>query len=309
MLDSLDKRILQALEIDCRQSNANIARKLRTNKTVINYRIGRLQKRKIITGFKCISNQLILGRMSFGLLIQFRDLSLKQEEELIKNISRIKQVSWTALINSKWDMIAVVMEKDIQSFNDVLQEIFSVCNNHIKDYNFYVDYSGSIFCHDYLYDAPKDCSVKYAGGEIIKLKAVELAVYEAIRKNPRVSLLQIATNLNRTYDTIKSKFNYLKSKKILLRCSPNINIRILGYQDNLCLLNLSPCQEKLDQLLKFCAKDPYVLRYAQCLGHFQLILSIHSKDSRQLKYTLSRIKKEFSDIINHYEIIQTVEQS
>lgn len=307
MLDILDKKILQELEIDSRQSNASIARKLKTNKTIVNYRIERLQKRKIITGFKYITNQVILGKLSFGLLIQFRDLLSKQEEELIEKLSKIKQVSWTASINGKWDQILVVIEKDIHSFTNVLNKIFSLCGEHIKEYNFYTDYSGSISGHDYLYDHSKNISVRYLSGDNLELKKTELDVYNLLKKDPRISLLQIANKLEKTYDTIKSKFNKLKSNKILLRCSPSINIKTLGYQDTLCLFNLSPSQEKINQLLNFCVRHPNIVRYANCLGHFNLILNIHSKDNKQLKEILGKIKKDFSDIINSYEIIQATE--
>jgi len=305
-LDKLDKSILQLLETDSRQSNASLARKLKTNKTLINYRIDRLQKRGVIAGFKYITNQAILGKFSFGLLIQFKDLLAPQEVKMIKKFSEIKQVSWIASTNGKWDIIMVVIEKDFQSFTKVLQEIFSISEDHIKRYNFYLDYAGSISGHDYLYDYPKDISVRYGSGENVELKQLELEVYDSLNKNPRGSLLQIATYLNKTYDTIKSKYHYLKEKKILLRCSPIINIKLLGYRDTLCLFDLSPSSEKINLFLAFCVRHPHIIRYAKCLGHFNLILNVHSKDDQQLKEILSQIKNNFSEIINSYEIIETI---
>jgi Lrp/AsnC family leucine-responsive transcriptional regulator len=310
MLDNLDRKILQSIEEDSRQSNANIARMLKTNKTIVNYRIERMQKQKIITGYTYIANQVILGKLSFGLLLQFRDLTASQECDLIKKFEKIDQVSWSALINGRWDMIVVVIEKDIHSFNDVLSKIFSLCEDHIKEYNFYVDYAGSISGHDYLYSNPKGICVKYSklsSGKEIDLKNTELDVYNLLKRDPRMSLLSIAEKLGKTYDTIKSKFNYLQSEKILLRCSPIINIKLLGYQDTLCLFNLSPSSDRINELLKFCEKHPNILRYSNCLGHFNLILSIHSTDNMHLKEIIGKIKENFSDIINSYEIIQTTE--
>lgn len=306
-LDSLDKQILQTLEEDSRQSNANIARKLKTNKTIINYRIERLQKRKIITGFKYIANQVILGKLSFGILLQFRDLTSTQEEILKTKIERINSVSWTARITGKWDMLIIVIEKDIESFITTLQKIVLACEEHIKEYQFYVDYSGTICGHDYLYDNPKDTCVTYESKENITLNETEWAVFNAIKKNPTTSILQIANNLNKTYDTIKSKLQYLKSKKILLRCSPAININLLGYQETLCLLNVSPSQEKLNHLRDFCIQHQNIVRYTNCLGHFNVILTIHHKDNNQLKEILGTLKKEFSNSINAYEIIQNID--
>jgi Lrp/AsnC family leucine-responsive transcriptional regulator len=306
MLDKLDAQILQELETDARQSNANIARKLQTNKTIINYRIERLQKRNIITGFQYITNQVILGKISFGLLIQFKDLLSKEEEDIINKFNAIEQVSWTASINGKWDLIAVVIEKDINAFTNVLTKMFSLCGEHIKEYQFYADYAGSISGHDYLYECTRNISVQYISDDTVKLTAIELEVYKLLKKDSKISLLQIANKLDKTYDTIKSKYNYLKSKKVMLRCSPKINIETLGYHDTICLFNISPSQEKNAQLFRFCINHPNIIRYANCLGHFNLILNVHTKNNKQLKEIVNIIKKEFSEIINSYELIQAI---
>lgn len=306
-MDKLDQNILQLLEADARQSNANIARKLKTNKAKVNYRIERLQKEKIITGFKYITNQVILDKLSFGLLVQFKGILPDKEEEIINKLNRMEGIAWVSAINGKWDMIAAIIEKDIHAFRIILQKIFSVCGEQIKEYCFYVDYEGSISGHKYLYDSPKDISVKYASGENIELTKTESEVYNLLKKDPRMSLLQIASKLNKTYDTIKAKYNYLKSKKVLLRCSPDINIKALGYKEFICLFNLEPSQEKLNPLLDLCVKHPNIIRYAKCLGNFSLILNIQCKDNKELKTILSQIRNRHGYIINSYEIIQSLD--
>ena len=115
--------------------------------------------------------------------------------------------------------------------------------------------------------------------------------------------MTIAQKLNRSYDTIKSKFESLKKQRILIRCAPKINLKTLGYSDNLCLFNLSPDKEKNNQFIKDCLKQPNVIRYSKCLGHFNLILNIHTKNTEELKKILSQLKKNHHKIINFYEII------
>lgn len=307
MLDKLDRMILQQLELDSRQSNASIARRIKSNKTIVNYRIERLHKNGIIKGYTYISNQAILGKLSFGLLIKFKDILLKQQEELIKKFRKKEQISWIQSIDGKWDLMIVIIEKDINSFNKVLQNIFSLCEDHIKEYNFYVDYEGSISGHDYLYENDIDLSVSYISGNILELKKSEAEVYNLLKENPKLSLLQIAHKLGTTYDTIKSKYNYLKSKNILLKCTPKININALGYFDHICLFNISPSQEKLKQLVNFCSQHPNIVRYSKCLGHFNLILNIQCKDNNSLKEILYQIRNKFPETINSYEIIPLTE--
>ena len=49
-LDNLDKRIISQLDRDARASNSKIARALRINKNVVNYRIKSLEQEGIIRG-------------------------------------------------------------------------------------------------------------------------------------------------------------------------------------------------------------------------------------------------------------------
>ena len=306
-MDELDKKILQQLEKDSRQSYSSIAKKIGSNKNLVNYRIEKLQKNKIIKGFQYISNQRNLGRLSFGLLIKFKDLAFSEQKIFLQKLEKMKQVSWTSIIEGKWDLIIVIIEKNIDLFNEALKEVISLCENKIEEYNFYADIEGLISGHDYLYSDKQDISVVYRFQKELELKKSELSVYKLLKENPRISLLQIANKLNTTYDTVKTKFNHLKSEKILLRCSPKINIEVLGYKECLCLLNVIPSTEKFEKLIDFCAKHPNIIRYSKCLGNFNLILNIHYKDSKHLKEILCEIKQKNFGMINSYEIIQPIE--
>ncbi len=303
MLDKLDREILQQLEFDSRQSNASIARKTKSNKVLVNYRIERLEKNGIISGYSYVSNQIILGKISFGLLIKFNDILFEEVEQLIKKMKSIPQVSWVKAIDGRWDIIVVIIEKDITSFSIVLEKFFSICGSHIKEYNFYIDYEGEVFGHDYLYDNPKRSSLKYGSGKSPDLKEDEVDVFESLKKSPRASLLEIANKLHRTYDTIKSKYVRLISEGVLLGCVPILNIKLLGYSEYLCLFNTATSQDQLKQLIKYCSENNQIIRYSKCLGHFNLILNIHCKNSLELKKTLYEIRSKFPNLINSYEII------
>jgi len=303
-MDKLDFEILKELELDCRQSNTRLAKKIGTNKTLINYRIDRLTKKKIISKYKYIANQVILGKLSFGLLVSFKDISFEEEKKIIEQINKMKGTAWVKSISGNWDVIIVIIEKNIINFNKALQKIFDKFGQNIKQYVFYSDYEGNIKIHNYLYKTPNNNVVKYHSGDIIRLNPIDYEVYSILKDNPKIPLLQIAKELKKSYDTIKTKFSKLKSQKILLRSTIKINIQNLGYNDYLCLFNIQPDQAKIKSFQEFCLKNLNIIRYAKCLGHFNIILNIHAKDMEELKTIIGSIKKKFSDVINSQEIIQ-----
>ncbi|HSW74611.1 MAG TPA: Lrp/AsnC family transcriptional regulator [Candidatus Saccharimonadales bacterium] len=308
MLDQLDRKILQILETDARQSKIKIAEQLGVSKTQVTYRVNRLEKNGIIKGYKYISNQAVLGLLSFGLLIRFQSLFLEEQTQILNRMQMSKKFNWVAATNGHWDAIAVAIDNDVHSFNRRLDGFFARYGTHIKEYNFYIDYEGSISGLNYLYKEPYSRAVAYQNsGSSIILSDLELQVYHKLQYNPQLSLLSIAKQLDKTYDTIKAKYQALVAKGILLRPAPVINHELLGYTDTICMYNIAPNPERITKLLEFCVENPSIVRYSRCHGHFNFILNIHSRDSKHLKETIGIINKRFSDIIISYDPIQTVD--
>ncbi|HJQ08263.1 MAG TPA: winged helix-turn-helix transcriptional regulator [Candidatus Saccharimonadales bacterium] len=308
MLDQLDKKILQVLEINARQSKAKIAEQLGVSKTVITYRVNRLEKNGIIKGYKYISNQAALGLLSFGLLIKFQGLFLEEQAQILNRMRISKKCNWVAATNGNWDAIAVVIDNDVHSFNKRLDVFFAQYGKYIKEYNFYIDYEGSVSGLNYLYAEPYPEPATYQNpGSNIILGDLESLVYRKLQRNPQLSLLSIAKQLDKTYDTIKGKYQALITKGILLKAVPVIGHEFLGYTDTICMYNIAPNPERISKLLAFCAKHPNIVRFSRCLGHINLILNVHSRDGKHLKEIIGMINKQFSDIIISYDLIQTVD--
>lgn len=308
MIDSLDSRILKSLESDARQSKARIAEQLQTPKTVVTYRINRLEKNGVIKGYHYISNQAALGLLSFGLLIKFQGLFLEEQAQILNRMRASKKFNWVAATNGRWDAIAVVIDGSTFSFNKLLDEFFTQYGKYVKEYNFYIDYAGTVAGHNYLYAEPYPAPVSYSNpGRNVVLSDIESVVFKKLRSNPQVSLLSMAKQLDKSYDTIKLKYQALYTKHILLRPVPVIDHRMLGYEEVLCLYNVAPHLERINKLAELCTAHPNIVRYSRCLGRINLILSIHCRDSRHLKEIIGTINKRFSDIIIAYDLIQAVE--
>lgn len=308
ILDNLDRDILKALENDARQSKAHIAERLRVSKTVVSYRIHRLEKKGIIKSYRYISNQAALGLLSFGVLIRFQSLFLEEQAQIINRMRLSKQFNWVSAVSGRWDAIAVAIEDNAFSFNRRLEAFFIQHGKYIKEYHFYIDYEGSISPLNYLYTEPYPVTVGYGNaGHTIVLSELEASVLKKLQRNPQLSLLSMAGLLDKTYATVKSKYQDLIIKQILLRSAAVINHRSLGYEDAICLYNIAPNPERTRQLLEFCIEHPNIVRYSRCLGHFNLILNIHTRDSKHLKEITAMLNRRFSDIIINYDLVQTVD--
>jgi Lrp/AsnC family transcriptional regulator len=304
ILDKLDTDILKLLEADSRKSQSYIASQLHVSKTMVSYRFNRLRKRGVITGFQLIADRAALGMSSYGLLVKFQGVTMQEEEQLLKKITTSKVFDWVVSTSGRWDLMAVVITKNTALFIDVLDQFFLTYGAHIKEYNFYIDYEGTIHDHNYLYAVPYNSSVTYARRKVnAAVTELEKDIIKHLNRDPTLSLLKLANRLGKTYDTIQSKYRALSTKGILLKAVPVINYELLGHKNVVCLYNLSPDQDRLNQLLMFCSTHPNIVRQARSLGHINLLLNIHYRDERHLKEVMGEISKQFSDIILTVDLV------
>ena len=81
-LEIKDRKILAELEQNSRQSFSEIAKKLRTSKEVINYRVKKLVNDGIITRFFTEINLHQLGLQVYKIYFQFQNVTDAREEEM-----------------------------------------------------------------------------------------------------------------------------------------------------------------------------------------------------------------------------------
>jgi len=80
-LDILDRKILAQLDLDSRQSAQEMARKIRSNKDTVNYRMKRLVDEGIITKWLARVETAKFGFNNIKVYIRFQDTDEEKEKE------------------------------------------------------------------------------------------------------------------------------------------------------------------------------------------------------------------------------------
>jgi len=83
-IDLKDRKILYELDLNCRQSNTQIGKKVGLKKDIVSYRIKRMQDDGIITNFWTAINTYKLGYNVYRLYIAFQDVSIDVKNEIIQ---------------------------------------------------------------------------------------------------------------------------------------------------------------------------------------------------------------------------------
>ncbi len=89
-IDLKDRKILYELDLDCRQSNTQIGKKVGLKKDVVSYRIKRMQDEGIITNFWTAINTFKLGYQVYRIYINFQYVSSQIKEKIIQHFMTIE---------------------------------------------------------------------------------------------------------------------------------------------------------------------------------------------------------------------------
>ena len=134
-LDEKDKKIIEQLQLDCRQTIQEISKKTKLPRDVVVYRIKRMEDNKLIRQYHASLNPALLGYPLY-VYVGFSLLNINPEEEtkFINFLKSKKQIIYVAKNSGKWDFSIGVAAKDYNDFDKVLKEVRAEFTKVIKDY-------------------------------------------------------------------------------------------------------------------------------------------------------------------------------
>lgn len=133
-LDAKDKKIIEQLQINARQTIAQIAKKTKLPRDVIAYRIKKLEDEKVIRSHHSFLNPAKLGYPLYA-HVTFACYNLKPEEEkqFVKYLVANKNTVYVAKTSGNYDFTIGVCAKDYREYDAIISEIRRKFTNVIKD--------------------------------------------------------------------------------------------------------------------------------------------------------------------------------
>src|SRR3989338_6310414 len=123
-LDAKDKKILEQLQANARQSIAQIAKKTKLPRDVVVYRIKKLEKANVIRAHHTFLNPNRLGYPLY-VYVLFSCYNIKPEDEnkLINFLKGHKNIIYIAKNSGNYDFSIGVCAKDYKEFDDIIREV------------------------------------------------------------------------------------------------------------------------------------------------------------------------------------------
>ena len=113
-IDLKDRKILYELDLNCRQSNAQIGKKVGLSREVVKYRIQRMEKAGIIINQWTAVDTYRLGYQVFRAYINFQDITKDVKDKIIQYFVNCRD-TW-GVISFKGDFDVLFWVKDVGNF-------------------------------------------------------------------------------------------------------------------------------------------------------------------------------------------------
>ncbi|MBR9704651.1 Lrp/AsnC family transcriptional regulator [Candidatus Pacearchaeota archaeon] len=293
-----DKVILFELLQDSRQSISKIAREVKLPQQTVSYRIAKMEKDKIIKKYTINVDYQKLGLNRHSIYLDLRGIKLHQVEEYLKTITNINEVSCCYMLHSvsKWKIYVSVWTKTIGRYDEIQTKIISKFRKFIKNF---LSFQG---VRSYTYLAKRLNPNKKAKIDIkekmdnIQLKNIDWKIIKHLKKNSKISDLDLAHKLKTSANNIVNRIKFLKNKEIIQRFYPIIDLKKLGYTEYTFISRIDPSFNKnIEKFIEFTKQDPRFIIVIKAVGYVNLYYAFLVKDHDELSEISHKIEEILGD--------------
>ena len=310
-LDLLDKKILTELDQDSRQSYSQIAKKVRTSRTVVEYRVKRLIESGIIISLSAFVNPAKFGLTSWKVYLQFHNKNEEINQAITQFLQEEKRVWWVIKCEGNFDLMFLVLTKSVHEFYEFLSDFQSKFSRDEARIEITTHINPDFFSRGYLLnkESKKVCPTFLKEPTFEKLDKTDIEILKIIIKNSRTPSTEIATKLKTTARIVNYRIKDLLKRNIIthFRLIPNVNkIGMDYYKVMIQLKDLTKDKEK--KLKKFLELHPNIINYSNSWGPWEIEFETEIENYKKLTELINNIRNEFSDIIKKIEFVLIYEE-
>ncbi|MEK6927658.1 MAG: winged helix-turn-helix transcriptional regulator [Nanoarchaeota archaeon] len=306
-LDLKDRKILYELDKDCRQSCPKIAKKVGLSSEVVNYRINRLEKEKIITQYQVCLNLSKLGLTQFKILLSFQHLKSEEINKIIDEMKKDKKVLWIVSCKGDWDLSVAGEVESLSEIDVFKNKILSLFEGHVEKKGISICTEADVFNRDYLISQkayPERTKKLVDSQKREEIDALDLKIIKELAENARKSIVDLAEKFNSTPRVIDYRIKQLIKLKIITGFRIAIDYEKLNIKFYKTFFYLdAPKENRLNELMNFLKYNKNVIHNLRVLGNWDLEPEFEVSSEEEFDKLLTEIKDKFSDIIKNIEVI------
>ncbi|MFH0713807.1 MAG: Lrp/AsnC family transcriptional regulator [Candidatus Micrarchaeota archaeon] len=306
-LDAKDRQLLFELDMGCRQSYAQLARKVGLSKQTMEYRIHNLVDKGIIKGFYAALDVSKLGYLYCRVFVQFYGISPSKQLEVINYLLSMKEAGWVVSVDGSWDLNFVIWAKNVQELSDVMDRLSYQYGSLIKKKVVSIATKVHHFQAKFLpVEFQEGATVVMESGSKpeIELDNLDYRILSLMAVDARTPLITIADKLKTSYKVVGYRLKRLERAGVILCYRADINYNLLGYTHYKVFLTLhNNSKEREEQLLEFLRTHPNVIYVTKAIGISDLEFECMAKSTSEFYALMRDLRSKFFDIIQDHSTV------
>jgi Lrp/AsnC family transcriptional regulator for asnA, asnC and gidA len=300
-IDLKDRKILYQLDLNCRQSNTQIGKKVGLSKQVVDYRIKRMEEQGIITGYWTAINTMRLGYYIYRIYVSYQNITENIKNEIIKYFVDYKK-SWTVLsIKAPVDLDVIVWVNDVFEFNQFWNRTMEKYGNYfsqniISNLTHYLDFCKHFLVNENETDRREDYTID-CRGDPFTIDETDYKLLNEIVTNARIPFIMLADKLHSSSQTINYRMKNLIKKGIIKKFRVNIDLSKFGLHDTMIDIYLKDHSKK-QSIIDYMKGKPYInCIMDSSIGWADLQIELFIKNIDSLLELMEEIDKKFTGAI------------
>ena len=307
-LDLKDRKILYQLDINARQPNSEIAKKVGLSKQVVGFRITRLVEQKVLLKFYAVTDISRLGLSIHKNFVRLQNLDSEKETEFVNYLKNHPNVVWVVSCDGKFDLAFAIWSKNMEHLDATLKEIDKSFGEYISERQIAPIIRGEYFIRDYILEKQKTPmqrkSFFAAVGEQLKIDLNDWKILFELGKDARATSVSIAASVGLSPDAVGDRIRKMEKSGLIRHYNivPNESVFLyLHYKVLVGLRNMSA--EKEQALIQHCSSNPNIVYVVKTLGPWEFEMDIEVESAQKFRDIMMDLKTKFKEIIQDYSAL------
>jgi len=133
-LDETDKKILKFLSTNARINIVDLAEKTKLSRDIVNYRLKKMEKNKIVVGYRAYPNLEIIGLNHYKIIFRTKNFSEEKEKQIKEYVKTHKKATQFLKLIGSWDLEIEFETFDENELYEILLEIRKKFADIIRDF-------------------------------------------------------------------------------------------------------------------------------------------------------------------------------
>jgi DNA-binding Lrp family transcriptional regulator len=313
-LDKTDKKILIALNNNASASVSQLANKLKISREVCNYRISRLIRNKILSGFITLINTRILGYEDSLVCMQVRGVGESEKNEILTKLKKHPLIKWVINSTGNWDIITSCGSKDKIELAQIIESVKSLLENNLISLEILPSislYKDETFDFIIGQEEVGGLLKRYssAPNPAFRISKNDLKILKSIALSARKPVTRIAQETGLAFDTINKRIKLMMKNNVIRKKQGIINVSNLGYWTYWLILRIQNFDAKLENTVKeFVKREPHIIFADRLLGPWDVRIEICARNPAHFNEVFNRVKEQFKENLADYRMSIILEE-